>query len=154
MNDSSIAHDTILELRAMYRDDAAARALFDWAAARKNDASETSVTYLAQKAETSEAIATKLARRLDDLGCGDYIVGRRGGTSRIVWAYSLKSIGKAAKSEQGEAAVLEPKDPDLAAESVEDRGSVDAPLTIAQAKKRLAIALGVSPESIEIVVRA
>jgi hypothetical protein len=153
MNDA-IAHDTILQLRAMYRDDAAARALFEWAAARRNDASETSIAYLAQKAETSEGNATKLARRLDDLGCGDYIVGRRGGTSRIVWSYSLKSIGRAAKSDQGEAAVLEPKDPDLAAESVEDRGSADAPLTIAQAKKRLALTLGVTPESIEIVVRA
>lgn len=150
----NLAHDTLLELRAMYRDDAAARALFDWAAARKNDASQTLVPYLAQKAETSEANATKLARRLEDLGYGDYIVGRRGGTSRIVWAYSLKSIGKAAKSDQSEAAVLEPKDPELAAESVEDRGSADAPLTIPQAKKRLAMALDVSPESIEIVVRA
>jgi hypothetical protein len=151
---NDIAHDTILELRTMFRDDPAARALFEWAAARKNDASETSIAYLAQRAETTEANATKLARRLDELGCGEYIVGRRGGTSRIVWDYSLKSIGKAAKSHQGESAVLEPKDPDLAAESVEDRGSAEAPLTIAQAKKRLAIALGVSPESIEIVVRA
>jgi hypothetical protein len=151
---TDIAHDTILELRAMFRGDTAAKALFEWAAARKNDASETSIAYLAQKAGTSEANATKLARRLDELGCGDYIVGRRGGTSRIVWAVSLKSIGKAAQSDQGEAAVLEPKDPDLVAESVEDRGGGDTPLTIAQAKKRLALALGVSPESIEIVVRA
>jgi hypothetical protein len=147
----SIAHDTILELRAMYQNDFAARTLFDWAAARKNDASATSIAYLAQKAETSEANATRLAKRLRDLRCGEYIVGRRGGASRIVWAYSLKSIGQAAKSAKNE---LEPKDPDLAAEADADRGSAEQPLTIAQAKKRLAVALGVSPDSIEIVVRA
>jgi hypothetical protein len=39
----------------MYWGDVAAKALFEWAAARKNDASETSIAYLAQKAGTSEA---------------------------------------------------------------------------------------------------
>lgn len=142
--------DTVEGLQEMYASDPAARALFDWAAERKNDASETSISYMAQKAGTSEANATRLARRLDELECCQYIVGRRGGTSRVAWSYSLKSIGKAARGGKGK---LDPLDPDLAAEAVEDRGG-ESTLTIAQAKKRLAATFGVSPDAIEITVRA
>jgi hypothetical protein len=103
--------------------------------------------------------AIELAKQFDRLGCGRYTIGRRGAPSRIEWAFSLKSIGQAAV---GQASVLETLDPDLVADSADladlAKDVAASPesegLSIAEAKRRLALTLGINPEAIEITIRA
>ncbi len=150
-------------LKELYEENPGARALFQWAAGRQNDATQTSIDRLAQKASVDRRKAIELARELERLGCGRFIMGRRGAPSRIEWQVSLKSIGRAAA---GDAATLEAPDPELLAESADladtkvtekgerGQGVQTGALSIAEAKRRLAASLGVAPEAIEITVRA
>ncbi len=146
-------------LRDLYEDDPGAREFLKWASERQNDAARTSIDRLEQKAGIDRRKAIELAKQFDRLGCGRYIIGRRGAPSRIEWGFSLKSIGRAAVGEVG---VLETVDPELVAESAdlvdpkkEDAVPADSDgLSIAEAKRRLAITLGVKSEAIEITIRA
>lgn len=146
-------------LRELYDEDAGAKEFFQWAAERQNDAAQTSIDRLAQKAGIDRRKAIELAKQLERLGCGTFVVGRRGAPSRIEWTVSLKSIGRTAI---GQAAALESVDPELVAETVDiaDLKKADAvataseTLSISEAKKRLAASLGVSAEAIEITIRA
>lgn len=146
-------------LRELFEEDPGAREFLKWASERQNDAARTSIDRLEQKAGVDRRKAIELAKQFDRLGCGRYIIGRRGAQSRIEWAFSLKSIGRAAVGEGG---ALETVDPELVAESADlaDLAKEDAPspesvgLSIAEAKRRLGITLGVNPEAIEITIRA
>ncbi len=146
-------------LRDLFEEDAGAREFLKWASERQNDAARTSIDRLEQKAGIDRRKAIELAKRFDQLGCGRYVIGRRGAPSRIEWEFSLKSIGHAAV---GETSSLESVDPELVAESADlaDLKREDsAPpvfdgLSIAEAKRRLAITLGVKPEAIDITIRA
>ena len=134
-----------------------ARRFFDWAASRKNDAAETSIQRISQAIQTTRSGAVQLAKTLSDIGCGEFIVGRKGAESRIRWIFSLASLGRAAKQEVTN---LDHVDEELVKDVVEQQGigvalepAKDAPLSIAEAKRRLAVAFGVKPEAIEITVR-
>jgi hypothetical protein len=145
--------NTITALKAMNFESAAAKNFFQWAANRLNDATQTSIDYLGQRAATDRRGAIELAKQLDELGCGEFVVGRRGAKSRVVWKASLKSIGLAAI---GESLQIESIDPELVAETVDlkdDAPHSSSPLTISEAKSRLAASLGVPVDSIEITVR-
>jgi NAD-dependent DNA ligase len=147
----------IAGLRELYQLTPAARAVFDWAASRTNDAAETNLDRIMQKTQVSRSEAVDMARRLDDLGCGVFVVGRKGAKSRIRWNYSLKSMGQAA---QGHTDSLDELDSDVA-EDVVDQQLIsttepsigDVTLTIPEAKRQLALAFGVTPEAIEITIR-
>jgi|GEM_PF-2153552 len=144
-------------LREFYQVAPAARAVFDWAASRINDAIETTLDLIIRKTGMSRSEAVDFARRLDDLGCGDFVVGRKGAKSRIRWAYSLKSMGQAA---QGHVDTLVEVDPDVAEDAVDQQLlnsaeviDSEVALTIPEAKKRLGLAFGVAPEAVEITIR-
>lgn len=147
---SPLRDDTVGALKRLYAEDEAAHTFFEWAAQRQNDATQTSIAYLAQKASTDERHARELAKRLAGLGCGQFVVGRRGAQSRIVWSVSLKSLGHAVTRD----GTIESLDPELRAEAVDLKDELpQASLTIPEAKKRLAETLGVAPDAIEITVR-
>lgn len=145
-------------IRSVYEEIEGGRIFLDWAAARTNDAAETSIDRMTQVADISRFQAIELAKALCAAGCGEYIIGRKGWKTRVRWSFSLRSIGKAAT---GETVELEELDPELV-EDVSDQlggGSIDGggtsqPLSIAEAKRRLAETFGVLPEAIEITVRA
>jgi hypothetical protein len=147
------------DLRVLYGRDETAQAFFDWAADRKNDAAETSVDRISQVTQASYSEARELAKALCEVGAGDFKIGRKGWKSRVTWKFSLRNLGQAAKGENVE---LEEVDQDLVEETkdqVEVLSSPDSPttskrLTISEAKQRLAESLGVSPESIEITIKA
>jgi hypothetical protein len=149
----NVKADVVARLQALCKSDEAFKRLFEWSANRQNDATQTAIDYLAFRAGTDRRRAIEMARELEELGCGRFLVGRRGAKSRIIWEISLKSIGLAAT---GKAKTVESLDPDLKDETVglEDDGASSAPLTIIEAKKRLAKTFGVTPEAIEITVRA
>jgi hypothetical protein len=153
-----IANGLENDLQVLYGREEAARAFFDWAADRKNDAAETSVDRISQVTQDSYSEARELAKRLCEIGAGEFIIGRKGWKSRVSWKFSLRSLGQAAR---GDNVRLEEVDQDLIEETrdqVEVIPSVDTSnsrrLTISEAKQRLAESLGVSPESIEIIIKA
>lgn len=152
-----IAQDVITAIRALYRDDDIARDLFDQSAQRQRDALETSVDRLSHLLGISRGESVALARRLEEAGCGKFMIGRRGGKSRFEWAYSCISLGKAAAGETSAIDQIDDgiseMDDDQPAVAVPTASSAPLMLTIAEAKEALARTLGVLPASIEIIVR-
>ena len=153
----NIQNQLLNNLRTAYEEDEGAKALLDWAAQRTNDAAATSVERIATVTELPYPDARELAKKLCDFGCGAFVLGRKGRKSRILWDFSLRALGKAAS---GETKVIEEIDPLLREEGLEqlDTGSSSGfaspkPFTIAEAKRRLAEAFGVSPEAIEITIK-
>jgi len=146
----------VSELRNFYRDDEGGKALFDWAAGRTNDAAETSLERLMQVTQITRSEAVELARALNEIGCGDFLVGRKGWKSRIRWTYSLRSLGQAA---QGHTTELKEVDPEVTGDAVDQQQPLanetrgERPLTIIEAKRGLAAMFGVNPEAIDIVIR-
>jgi hypothetical protein len=155
--DKRVDDRLVTELRRLYSEDDAAKRFWDWAAGRTNDAVETSVERLMQMAQIGRSEAVELARAFDEIGCGEFIVGRKGWKSRIRWARSLRSLGRAA---QGKTAKVDEIDSEIAEDVVSQPpppagGELSAgrPLTIAEAKRGLAATFGVSPEAIDIIIR-
>lgn len=144
-------------LRALYARNAGARMFFKWAdTERQNNATSTSIDVVERKSGLDRLSSISLVKELESIGCGTYIVGRRGKKTRISWAYGLKSIARAAVG-QGE--ILEPLDPDNETELAESSSvAIDGPnsdegISIGEAKRRLALSLGISVEQIEILVK-
>ena len=144
---------TVAAVRALYREDPDAKQLFEWAASRRRDVTETSVDRMIQKLRIHRSTAIGLARKLEEAGCGDFVVGRRGSQSRLRWAYSLISLGKAAA---GETEDLEEAYDPVSEEEETDQVSQgnDRHLTIQEAKRLLADSLGLEPSQIVIEIRA
>jgi hypothetical protein len=141
------------EIRRLYRENEAAKAFFDRAADRKNDATDTSVQRIAQIIGIDRYEALQLARSLHEAGCGRLIVGRKGQKTRFEWDYSLPALGKVARNESG--AVLREVETDVWDDQQErGAGSARADVIIDQAKRLLAEKLGISVEKIEILIRA
>ncbi len=141
---------TSLAIQKLYKEDDDLRELFDWCATLKRDATETSVDTIASKLNISRKGALNIVRQLESAGCGEFLVGRRGGTSRFIWKYSRISLGKVASGEFSEIEGVQ--DPIEGDEEMTDVGNF-GPMTIAKAKSMLADALGVKSEQIEIHVR-
>lgn len=145
----------IKAVRELYKQDDTARRLFDRWAERERDASATSIDRLHHLLGISREEAVGLAQRLEQAGCGQFIVGRRGHKSRFAWAYSCISLGQVAAGETSE--LEEPDDP--LPEAEEEAGAIEsasAPIRInvAEAKRALSQSLGVPESAIEILIRA
>lgn len=134
----------------LYKKNTLANKLFIWCATLSNDASETSVERIMTAVATDRRSAIRLAKELEEAGCGRFISGRRGASSRFEWRYSRVSLGKVAAGEVGS---NEPVSGEPVADPDEQTQVHELPLTIALAKVRLAESLGVRPEQIEILVR-
>jgi hypothetical protein len=155
---NQIGSELTSAIRSLYEEDEGAKAFFDWAGARTNDAAGTSVDRISQVTGLSYSEARELAKALGEIGCGEFVVGRKGWKSRIRWAFSLRTLGKAASGENVE---IEEVDPVLIEEAAEPNVSALTPalseegtLSIAEAKRRLAETLGVSVEAIAITITA
>jgi hypothetical protein len=137
-----------------------AAALFDWAAKRKKDANFTSIERLSWLTNWEESEIRRVARALQDEGFCRFIPGRKGYKSRIEWYYSIRSMAQIAL---GEPVELSEIGSDVVDE-IEEVQSAPLPtlatlnegmaLTIPQAKRAIALSLGIDPEKIEISIRA
>ncbi len=146
--------DVATAIRSLYEKNPDATRLFDWTASLKRDADETTVDRLSRKLRISRGAAISLARALADAGCGDFIVGRKGWSSRFRWAYSRVSLGQVASGEVEE--LQEASDPisEEEEEASEPQEGGERLLTIHEAKIRLAQSLGLEPNQISIEIRA
>lgn len=95
----SIDSPIVSRLREIYEEDDIARRFCDWAALRGRDASETAVYRAAEMCHVAYGDMLKLFRVFDEIGLGTFKEGRKGYKTRIVWGYSLISVGKAGKGE-------------------------------------------------------
>lgn len=152
-----IGQPVIDKLRGLYQSDPAAKVLFDWTANREKDATSTSIDRICSQLEISRRDALILAHRLHSVGCGRFVVGRRGQKSRFEWAYSCISLGRAAR---GESSILERARDPISDENEDDMGDQvvtaripEGSMTIAEAKAALSASLGVPVSSVEIIIR-
>ena len=152
MNDK-IQTATVGPVRALYDRNPDAKRLFDWTASLKRDATETSIDRIVQVLGISRKAAISLARQLEEVGCGEFIAGRRGHPSRFVWAYSRVSLGQVAAGVAD--GIEEVSDPisEKEEKALGPEGNAQ-PLTISGAKVSLAKSLGLTPDKIEIQIRA
>ena len=93
------------ELGLFYRDSPTAKVLLDYLAARKKNSAKTDVDRLEQVLrQEGHSVARKdiisVLKRLEDLHCGQFVVGRRGQPSRFEWAVQMSDLGSAARGEQ------------------------------------------------------
>jgi hypothetical protein len=144
-------------VRLLYEADDKAKGLFDWLASRTNDVAETSIERICGMVDLERWQAIELAKSLAAISICDFIVGRKGWKSRVRWHYSVRSLGQAAR---GEAVKIEEIDPELAEEaadqqlvSEETEPKQEVGLSLAEAKRGLAVTFGVKPEAIEIIIR-
>jgi hypothetical protein len=111
-------------LRALYKSNPVAKAGFDYFASRRRGSRVTTVVRLqgvleGQGHRVSYGETKGLLQILADMHCGDYVIGRRGKPSRLVWHVNLMTVGQAAsgkttqieKVEDSEDAVELPETP-------------------------------------------
>ena len=146
---SKIDNDVRQKVRELYASSQVAKDFLDWCADRQRDAKETTIERISSVIGVSRSEAVSLAKQLDAAGCGDFIVGRRGASSRFAWGYSRINLGRIAMGEveELEEKLVDPLDDDLESETAQG-------LTIPQAKALLADSLGLEPSQIEINIRA
>jgi len=150
--------EIVRKIRALHESDERAKKLFDWLSARTNDVAETSIDRICAMVDIARYEAVELAKTLAVIGVCGFIVGRKGWKSRVRWRYSVKSLGEAAK---GESAEIEEIDPELEEEADQQIVVVEEPaevppetgLTLAEAKRGLAITFGVQPDDIQIIIK-
>lgn len=80
------------ELRLAYEGESEFRSLVQWALGRKKNAWVTSLDVFERELGLSRARSVKLAERLELLGCGKYVKGRRSWKSRVEWSQGLWGV--------------------------------------------------------------
>lgn len=110
MNDRRI--DALMKL---YKADNSVKGILDWAANRERNSSDTQVESFLKTVNLPRLELIASLRKLEHVGMGKFIAGRRGNPSRFAWAVGLVSAGRCA---QGKMHILENL-PDLTASSVQ-----------------------------------
>lgn len=98
MNDLS-STEASDRLRKMYQRSLSAKALFDWFDSRTNSARETKARVASAQTNCDYGEIIELFKELADIGVGQYVVGRKGAETRIVWEYDVKGLSRIAKGD-------------------------------------------------------
>ena len=90
-------------LKELYQKGPAARAMLDNFAGRERNRTETKVDNLLYLMVENRPITRgeiiQVFHELGNIGCGSFVVGRKGHASRFQWTVGLPSVGKAAAGE-------------------------------------------------------
>jgi hypothetical protein len=91
-------------LRDLYKASVVAQAALDHFGRRRKNSGITTVDRLQERLvrlghEVSRNEVVDLLRTLGKLGCGKFVVGRRGGRSRLRWSVGLREVGQLAAGE-------------------------------------------------------
>ena len=142
-------------IRKLYLENPIAKKFLDWCAERQRDARETSIDRITTITGGARSEAVNLAKQMEEAGCGEFIVGRRGASSRFAWSHSRISLGRVALGEADEVEEwVNPMQEDEDVTEIENSVSLPQDLTIPAAKAILAASLGLEPSQIEINIRA
>jgi hypothetical protein len=114
---------TTQPLRALYTNEPDFRRIFDYLASRSNNATETKVDRLSTVTGLSRSRIVEFMRKLERIGLGEFIVGRKGAQSRFRWQVGLISVGQVASTESDQISTDAPEEVtedemDLAADAV------------------------------------
>jgi len=102
------------KLKRLYSGNRAIKALLNNASKRKHNVSTTNVDRLMALLINEENTVVgrqeliKALRELETLGCGRFIIGRRGQPSRFEWGVQITSLGKAVMGAAGAALAGQP----------------------------------------------
>lgn len=101
-------------LRKLYKKNKAARAFFDHAAQRLKNQNETKVDRILKVLreeghDISRSDIIEVFREFEKEKLGNFVIGRRGWSSRFVWSMAIVSAGKAATGESEEVEELPPQ---------------------------------------------
>lgn len=107
VSESEIDELNVEMLKALYQSDATARAFLEHCASRQRNQSETNVDRALQILrydgnEVTRQQVISAFRELQECGCGQFVTGRRGWPSRLVWSTAMISVGRTASGEQDE----------------------------------------------------
>jgi hypothetical protein len=105
---AALKSDLVAGLRDLYHQNEVARRLFDNLAARQNDIRVTPASRAAVLADASHGEIVALLRKLDELGAGEFKLGRRGSKTRMEWLLSVRSLGAAAQGAANEPEAIDP----------------------------------------------
>jgi hypothetical protein len=150
----------INDIRDFYQSDVSAQALFDWTASRERDATATSIDRMCQILEINRGTAVAMAKKLQELGCGEFIPGRHSQKSRFRWKFSCISLGQAASGEQTVLAQAINPIPENEEETAEQKIAPfsavphELKLSLAEAKAGLSNMFGVPIVNIEITIKS
>lgn len=123
-------------LRVLYKTDKTAKALFDTLAKRVNNSREQRVDQM-ERSLANDGVAasrreiTRVLKALEDAGCGEYIVGRKGHPSRFRWDVEMVAVGRYAAGISTDIGQVSPglptEDDDISAEVGSDGLSAASP---------------------------
>lgn len=104
-----MALNNIKKLRQLYANSTGAQAILDHFASRERSWSETTVdrihnNVVGEGHEVSRGDVISCFKEFEQLGYGEFKIGRRGWPSRFVWSANLVTVGKTAA---GEADIVE-----------------------------------------------
>jgi hypothetical protein len=103
-------------LKRLYGDSVAATAILNDFASRTYNSTSTKVERLETRLrraghELARRDVVAVLKQLADAGCGSFITGRRGQSSRLEWSVQMISVAKAAKGEGAAVERLDPAEP-------------------------------------------
>jgi len=102
MTDLDASTIDITGLKSFYGSDQAAKAILDDFAGRQRNRGVTKVDQLLDRMNSqgfNRSDVIRVLRKLEELGFGDFVEGRRGHPSRFEWRYELVAVGKAASGD-------------------------------------------------------
>ena len=128
-------------IRRLYSENSINQAIFDHLASRVNNQKETKIDrieyYLNEEGhEATHGQVVRFFKRLEELECGRYVIGRRGGKSRFAWSVSLTDLGKLAVGETDE--VSEPSEEEV---QIEDDAYYIDHIFVLRPEERIEISL-------------
>ncbi len=88
-------------IKALYSSDLVAKFVLDEFASRQRNQQKTKLDQLLLRLSNAGKAAPRtevinVLRKLEELGCGTFVTGRKGHPTRCEWQYDLVSVGKAA----------------------------------------------------------
>lgn len=115
----------VVHLKDVYDKNPAVKALLDDAYDRKRNWGKTTVDGAVFKLKKRNGAGTPLSRQdfvegmrwLEELGCGRFVIGRRGQASRFEWAVNMISVAKAARGEEVQITCLSSEEAEASDES-------------------------------------
>jgi len=110
---NTVTDDKSKRLSDLYADSESAKVILNDFAERFRKRRVTTLDQILNRAAgVSRPEAIRVLRSLEDIGCGEFIEGRKGHPSRFAWTDDLTAVGRAARGEVTSVSPLEDEEED------------------------------------------
>ncbi len=86
----------IKSLRELYASDKVSAKVLEWLSDKQRSSRETKVRVAGERTDSAYAEIVDVFKKFKAIGAGEFIVGRHGAETRIVWNHDPKSMGQVA----------------------------------------------------------